>query len=73
LQRQFQAARHRFCTDEGVVVNKLPIPAIALAEVDGNELLDYMQRPDSHRVALAYIEDVLIIQGLRAAYPCPAK
>jgi hypothetical protein len=73
LQRQFQAARHRFCTDEGVVVNKLPTPAIALGEDDGNELLDYMQRPASHGVALAYFGGVLIVQGLRAAYPRPAK
>jgi hypothetical protein len=49
-------ARHRFCTDEGVGVNKvlimllLAIPAMALAEDDGNELLDFMQRPAAHGV-----------------------
>ncbi len=92
----------------------LAIPAIVLAEDDGNELLDFMRRPASHGVALAYIDNVrtqwngtlfcvpaddqkarafdavkiylegnpeqrfrqrryLIIQGLRAAYPCRAK
>jgi len=92
----------------------LAIPAIALAEDDGDELLAFMQRPASHGVALAYIDNVrtewngtlfcipgddqqarafdavkvylegnpeqrfrqrryLIIQGLRAAYPCRAK
>ena len=90
------------------------LPAIAVAEDDGNELLDFMRRPASHEVALAYIDSVrtewdgtlfcipgedrqaqafdavkdyleenpeqrfrprryLIIQGLRAAYPCPSK
>ena len=45
-------------------MNKLPImlllaiPAFALAEEDGNELLDFMQRPASHGVALAYIDNV---------------
>jgi hypothetical protein len=57
LQRPLQAAGHRFCTDDEGVVNKLPImlllaiPAIALAEDDGNELLGFMQ----------------LIQGLRTA------
>lgn len=92
----------------------LAIPVIALAEDDGNELLAFMQRPASHGVALAYIDNVrtewdgtlfcipgddrqaqafeavklylegnpeqrfrprryLIIQGLRAAYPCRPK
>ena len=92
----------------------LAIPLIAFAEDDGNELLDFMQRPASHDVALAYIDNVrlewdgtlfcipgddrkaqafdavklylednpeqrfrprryLIIQGLRAAYPCQPK
>ena len=92
----------------------LVTPAIALAEDDGNELLDFMRRPAAHGVALAYIDNVrtdwdgtlfciagddrqalafdavklyleanpeqrfrprryLIIQGLRAAYPCDAK
>jgi hypothetical protein len=55
------------------IVLLLMIPAIALAEDDGNELLDYMQRPASHGVALAYFGGVLIVQGLRAAYPRPAK
>ena len=101
-------------------MNKLPImlllalPAIALAEDDGNELLAFMLRPASHGVALAYIDNVrtewdgtlfcipgddrqarafdavkvylegnpeqrfrprryLIIQGLRAAYPCQTE
>lgn len=35
----------------------LAIPAIALAEDEGNEPLDFMQ----------------LIQGLRTAYPCHAK
>jgi len=103
-----------------VVVNRLAmllllaIPLIVFAEDDGNELLDFMQRPASHHVALAYIDNVrlewdgtlfcipgddrkaqafdavklylegnpeqlfrprryLIIQGLRAAYPCQPK
>lgn len=84
------------------------------AEEDSNELLEFMWRPASHGVALAYIDNVrtqwdgtlfcipgddrqarafdavrlylegnpeqrfrprryLIIQGLRAAHPCPAK
>jgi hypothetical protein len=53
-----------FFSDERVVVNKLPlmlllaIPAIALAEDDGNELLDFMRRPASHGVALAHIDNV---------------
>jgi hypothetical protein len=32
-----------------------------------------MQRPASHGVALDYFGGVLIVQGLRAAYPRPAK
>ncbi len=36
----------------------LAIPAIALAEDDGNELLDFMQRPAARSVALAYIDNV---------------
>jgi len=92
----------------------LAIPLSALAEEDGNELLDFMQRSVSHDVAIAYIDNVrlewdgtlfcipgndrkaqafdagklylegnaeqlfrprryLIIQGLRAAYPCQPK
>jgi hypothetical protein len=41
-------------------VNRMPImllllaiPLMAFAEDDGNELLDFMQRPASHDVALA--------------------
>ena len=90
------------------------LPLAVVAEDDGNELLDFMRRPASHEVALAYIDNVrtewdgtlfcipgedpraqafdavklylednpeqrfrprryLIIQGLRAAYPCPSK
>jgi hypothetical protein len=107
-------------SDEAIVVNRLPIllllaiPAVAFAEDDGTELLDFMRRPASRDVALAYIDNVrtewdgtlfcipgedpqarafdavklylednpeqryrprryLIIQGLRSAYPCPAK
>ena len=100
--------------NKALIMLLLAIPAIALAEDDGNELLDFMQRPAAHGVALAYIDDVrtqwdgtlfcipgddrqaqafdavklyletnpeqrfrprryLIIQGLRAAYPCTAK
>lgn len=92
----------------------LAIPVIAFSEDDGNELLQFMQRPASHDVALAYVDNVrtgwdgtlfcipgddrqarafdavklylesnpeqrfrprryLIIQGLRAAYPCQPK
>ena len=101
-------------------MNRLPIllllaiPVMALAEDDGNELLDFMRRPASRDVALAFIDNVrtewdgtlfcipgddrqaqafdavklylegnpeqrfrprryLIVQGLRAAYPCPPK
>ena len=90
------------------------LPLLAIAEDDGNELLEFMRRPTSRDVALAYIDNVrtqwdgtlfciagedrqaqafdavkhyleenpeqrfrprryLIIQGLRAAYPCPSK
>jgi len=97
-----------------LLVLLLSVPAIVDAEDDGNELLEFMRRPASHGVALAYIDDVrvqwdrtlfcipgsdpqtqafdavklylednpdqrfrprryLIVQGLRAAYPCQAK
>ncbi|HEV8645677.1 MAG TPA: Rap1a/Tai family immunity protein [Burkholderiales bacterium] len=97
-----------------LLVLLLAISATVAAEDDGNELLDFMQRPASHGVALAYIDNVrtkwdgtlfcipgddrqghafdavklyleanpeqcfrprryLIIQALRAAYPCPPK
>ncbi len=97
-----------------LLVLLLGISATAAAEDDGNELLEFMQRPASHEVALAFIDDIrmrwdgtlfcisgddrrtrafdavkhylesnpdqryrprryLIIQGLRAAYPCSAN
>lgn len=89
----------------------LMFPALVCAEDDGNELLGFMQRPESREVAMTYIEAArkewdgtlfcvaggdpqklafeavrqyleahpdqlyrprryLIIQGLRAGYPC---
>jgi hypothetical protein len=98
----------------------LALPVLALAEDDGDELLDLMQKPATRETALAHIDDVwkrwdgsvfcigkgspqaagdpraaafaavktyleghpeeryrprryLIIQALRAAYPCPSK
>lgn len=89
----------------------LMLPALVCAEDDGNELLGYMQHPESRPVAMTYIEAArkewdgtlfcvtggdpqklafeavrqyleshpdqlyrprryLIIQGLRAGYPC---
>ena len=99
---------------KALIMLLLATPAIALAEDDGNELLDFMQRPAARGVALAYIDNVrtewdgtlfcipgddeqarafdavklyleanpeqrfrprryLIIQGLRARYPCEPK
>jgi hypothetical protein len=92
----------------------LAFPCFALAENDGEELLDMMRQPAGRKVALAYIDDVrarwngslfcivgedpqaaafdavksyleshaqelyrlrryLIVQGLRAAFPCPPR
>ena len=89
----------------------LMLPALACAEDDGNELLDFMHRADARKVAMAYVDAArvewegslfciggedpqklafdavlqyleahpdqlfrprryLIIQGLRAGYPC---
>jgi Ssp1 endopeptidase immunity protein Rap1a len=100
--------------NKALIILLVAIPAIALAEDDGNELLAFMQQPAAHGVALAYIDNVrtqwdgtlfcipgddrqaqafdavklyleanpeqrfrprryLIIQGLRAAYPCEAR
>jgi len=41
-----------------LLVLLLVISTTVAAEDDGNELLDFMQRPASHGVALAYIDNV---------------
>ena len=41
-----------------LLVLLLAISTTVAGEDDGNELLDFMQRPVSHDVALAYIDDV---------------
>ena len=43
---------------ELVLALLLAISTAAAGEDDGNELLDFMQRPASYQVALAYIDDV---------------